>query len=129
MMFNKILLVALVLGFSGCSSQRSGYFESKRLGHNIFEITFKGSPSFSNDEALQFCLLRCAEVTVQRGYKFFTVSDEDSGLYTYFYRTLGGEWRISTINTIAYNVITCTNQIPAGKEHLFLNAQQFISNQ
>lgn len=124
------LFLVLLLTFAGCSTSRTGYFDSRRLGHNIFEITFTGTPLFSKDEALNLCLQRCAEVTVQRGYKYFTVADKDSGLYSYFHQNALGEYRLTSINTVAYNIISCTNQRPAGKEeYLFIDAEKLMSNQ
>jgi hypothetical protein len=114
----------LLLVLTACSNGNYGRFEDRRLGHNIFEITFKGSPSFSNEEARDICLRRCAEVTINRGYKYFTVPNKDSGLYAYFHPTIGGEWKISAINTVAQNILVCTNELPKGKEHLFLNAEK-----
>jgi hypothetical protein len=66
-------------GFTG------GYSET-RLSENVFKVSFKGNGYTSMERATDYCLLRCAELAVRNGYKFFAVVDESQhskkGSYT-----------------------------------------------
>lgn len=71
-----ILSVLFIL--TGCAttyqknSLTGGYSETQ-LDENLFNVTFKGNGYTSKERANDFTLLRCAELTIENGYKFFTI--------------------------------------------------------
>lgn len=75
-----ILLVTLIL--SGCATpyQRvgitGGYSETK-LGENIFLVSFRGNGYTSRDRAIDFSLLRAAELTLENGFRYFVVIESE----------------------------------------------------
>ena len=55
-------------GFSG------GYKETK-LKKNVFRVSFKGNSFTDKRKASDFALLRCAELTLEKGFRFFVIAD------------------------------------------------------
>lgn len=54
-----------------------GYRESV-LGENRYRVTFAGNSSTSSDKVQDYTLLRAAELTVQKGYDWFSVANRDT---------------------------------------------------
>ncbi len=82
MKFLSILLVSSVL-FSGCattyqSNGFSGGYSETQLDKNVFKVTFRGNGYTGRERVADFTLLRSAELTMQNGYKYFVVVDENS---------------------------------------------------
>ena len=82
----SILTVAFVilLGIicSGCiatkyQSGRSGYSET-RLSEHSYQVRFQGNDFTSQDRTWQFILRRCAELTLEKGKRYFTISSTES---------------------------------------------------
>lgn len=67
-------------GFTG------GYSEIQ-LGENIFQVSFRGNGFTSSERAADFCLLRCAELASEKGYKFFAIIDSEKSSKTSIYTT------------------------------------------
>ena len=59
---------------AGSGSDKAGY-EEVQLGDNVFEVSFSGEAGGRKGEVMDLALLRCAELTLERGYRFFVVSD------------------------------------------------------
>ena len=58
-------------GFAG------GYSETQ-LDTNVFKVAFRGNGYTGSERASDFTLLRCAELALQNGYKYFVVIDANS---------------------------------------------------
>jgi hypothetical protein len=70
----------LALFLSGCATpyQQSGLiggFSETQLDNNSWTVTFKGNGYTSRERATDFNLLRCAEVCLENGYKYFVIVD------------------------------------------------------
>ena len=79
----KILLLIPLLILAGCATpyQQSsllGGFKEVRLSENSFRVTFKGNGYTSSDKAANYCLLRCAELCIENGYKHFVLISENA---------------------------------------------------
>ena len=81
----KKILSALVLGIfvGGCATpyQKGGFgggFTETQLSQNIWKVYFRGNGKTTMQRATDFCLLRSAELTLENGYKYFTITDKDS---------------------------------------------------
>tara|TARA_Y100001954_G_C15618800_1_gene506695 strand:- start:230 stop:718 length:489 start_codon:yes stop_codon:yes gene_type:complete len=55
-----------------------GGFESTQLGEDMYRVTFIGNGYTSSTKAQDYCLLRCAELTIENGYKYFVIISEDN---------------------------------------------------
>ena len=77
-------LIILVLAFlQGCatgyqSNGFSGGYSETQLDENVFKVTFRGNGYTSRERASDFTLLRSAELTLQAGYKYFSIVDANS---------------------------------------------------
>jgi len=81
MMFfmSRLFLFLSFLSFFGCgagSIYNSSYFSETELGDDLFRVTFQGGRAPMTGD---LCLLRCAEVTLTTGKKYFQVVDSESG--------------------------------------------------
>ncbi len=91
-MFKKIKLFTLsllILAFTGCttypcyqpynSKTESGY-KDLEFSKNIYNVSFIGNNYFSKELVENFLLKRCAELTLERGFKYFIILKEDTRL-------------------------------------------------
>ena len=81
----KIVVASVaLLALAGCSTpyQRTGFtggFSETRLQENAFSVSFRGNGYTSRERSTDFALLRCAELTLENGFKFFAVADSARG--------------------------------------------------
>lgn len=80
-MFGKLLSTGFLAVFlAGCAttyqpnSFTGGYSET-RLAENIFSVSFRGNGYTGRDRAVDFALLRSAEVVLENGFSHFAVID------------------------------------------------------
>ena len=87
---------------------RGGYFD-KKLSDNSFVIIFNGNALIFNTTAIDYALLRDAEVAKNNGFKYFTiaVNNEDT-IYNEMYNNVK-----SLVNKpFVINIIYCYNNKP-----------------
>lgn len=81
---NKILLVlAIGVFIGGCATdyQKDGFsggFSETQMSENVWRVHFKANGFSSMERATDFCLLRSAELTLENGYKYFAIVNENS---------------------------------------------------
>jgi len=82
-------LVCLCVGCATGYQQQSftGGFSETQIDKNVWTVTFKGNAYTSRDRAADFTLLRCAELALQNGYKYFVIVDKSHGVTTGSYTT------------------------------------------
>jgi hypothetical protein len=76
----RLFLYFLVLGLVGCATPyqsfellgRGGYQE-KRVGEDVYQVTYYGNHLTSMETINSLLLYRCAELTVNSGYRNFEV--------------------------------------------------------
>ncbi len=77
----KILLSGLTIFFLvGCATSYQsegamGGFKETRLSENMYRVTFNGNGFTDRTRSADFVLLRSAEITLQNGYRYFTIID------------------------------------------------------
>lgn len=78
----SLLSVAILLaGFTSCQSKGfTGGYSETQLGENVFRVSFKGNALTSSERAADFNLLRSAEVTLKKGFRYFIIVDSESYL-------------------------------------------------
>ncbi|MFH0772636.1 MAG: hypothetical protein V1933_08465 [Candidatus Omnitrophota bacterium] len=91
--FASLYLVLLLgLGLVGCATgyARRGFtggYSDMKLQDDIYRVAFNGNAYCGGGRAEDFTLLRCAELTLEQGYKYFVIIDEKSGIATSSYTT------------------------------------------
>lgn len=82
--------VAALVALVGCATayQSRGFtggFSETQLGENIFRVSFEGNEFTDNERAVDFTMLRCAELALQNGSPYFIVveASSDNSLSTY----------------------------------------------
>ncbi len=77
---------------AGLEQARFGYTEYE-ISPTIVRVRFSGNPSTDEARAVDFALLRSAEVALERGYPFFVVRDRiDASFLRTYTRTTPGSW-------------------------------------
>ena len=81
--FIKVMAVVFCLiTLSGCTNttsqdyvrkQFSSWLEETQLGPNIWKVRFGGGSKWTMSRAQDHALLRCADITLQNGSKFFLI--------------------------------------------------------
>lgn len=82
-----ILVLLLCLGLTGCATgyARRGFtggYSDMQLQDDIFRVTFSGNAYIGRGKVEDYTLLRCAELTLEQGYRYFIIIDERSGITT-----------------------------------------------
>lgn len=79
-----LCLVALVVFLGGCATayQRKSFFSGGGFseiatGTDSFVVTFKGNSFTDKDRVAKLSLLRASEITLQNGYRFFVVLNQE----------------------------------------------------
>jgi hypothetical protein len=79
---NLIALLLAILVFSCATpyqnlSFNGGYSDTK-LSKNIFSVRFNGNGFTDLNHAIDFALLRSAEIAIENGYNFFSIIDQSN---------------------------------------------------
>lgn len=53
-------------------------FSSTQLGENAFEVRFRGNSYTSSEKASDFALLRSAELTLEKGFEYFIIDNDEN---------------------------------------------------
>ncbi len=80
-----ILLQACATGYK--KDGLTGGFSETRLDENIFMVSFRGNGYTKTERAIDFTLLRCAELTLQHGFKYFIVTEANTSVKVSTYKT------------------------------------------
>jgi hypothetical protein len=87
---SRIIIVLAALMITGCATpyQRvglTGGYSETQLGENIFQVSFRGNGYTSRERASDFCLLRAAELTLEKGFRYFIIveSEKNTKIGTY----------------------------------------------
>ncbi len=88
MRYLYIVIAFIVIGGCATSYQRqsfTGGFSETQLGENVFQVSFKGNGYTGRERASDFSLLRSAEITLEKGFRYFVIveSERDTKVGTY----------------------------------------------
>jgi uncharacterized protein YceK len=83
-----LLGVAIILSSCATAYKKIGFtggYSETQLGENIFQVSFRGNGYTSRERALDFSLLRSAEIALENGYRYFIIieAEKSSSLSTY----------------------------------------------
>ena len=89
---------------SSCSTRYkadgfTGGYEELQLSENMFTVSFRGNGYTRKQRAIDFCLLRCAEITENHGYKYFTIVDQRNDIENSSYTTPSSSVTTGTVNS------------------------------
>lgn len=71
-----LALTACATGYQ--STGLAGGFEEVALAPNIYRVSFNGNGYTSTQRAEEMALLRSADLTLQKGYRFFALADSQN---------------------------------------------------
>lgn len=82
-----ILFFAVILGGIFLIYRPTGYkpksftggYSEIQLGDGIWEVKFQGNGNTRPGRSADLCMLRCAELTLQKGYQFFVILGNREG--------------------------------------------------
>lgn len=82
LIMRTLILFTVLVVMASCATPYqqkafSGGYSDVKLNDNIFNVTFKGNSSTSLERAVDFSMLRSAEITLENGYKYFSVIDSE----------------------------------------------------
>lgn len=88
---NSFFKIALLLGCSflfGCATGYgpagwTGGYKDNKIGRNSYSILFAGNAYITAEKAADFCLMRCAELSLENGYEYFIVTSEKAEVDIY----------------------------------------------
>ena len=74
----KAFVVGAALVLSACatayqSQGLTGGFDEVQLDTNVYQVNFRGNGFTSAERAADLCLLRSADLTLEKGYKYFAI--------------------------------------------------------
>ena len=83
-------------------------FSDSQLAENVFRIDFAGNKYTKKARALDFSLLRAAEICLDRGFRYFVISDKDKyeKVNMGIGETKGLLSRMSERSSVSYTIIT-----------------------
>jgi hypothetical protein len=78
---NNLFLLSLIAVTSCATSYRpsgstSYGYKDKIIQEGIYTVSFHGDENTTKKSVDKMCLLRCAELTLEKGYKYFEIIDE-----------------------------------------------------
>ncbi len=136
----KITLTLLILITSACSTSYqpddwTGGYTELQLSDNVYKVAFSGNGYTSRTTVENYTLLRCAELTLEKGYKYFIIIDGKTttssstvttptttygsatvtGNSVYGTTTTYGGQTYDVVKASGSNTITMLNQRPKGK--------------
>jgi len=149
----QFFLIA-VLFLAGCVTGYhpvafTGGFTDSQLGENVFRVTFKGNAYTSRDRVADLNLLRCAEVALEHGFKYFVLADSQGysqggsitmpgtsystgNAYVYGNQIYGsgttthyGGYTVMVNKPVVVSMIVCTNEEP---DTMYFNAEFLVKS-
>ena len=82
------LLAACLLACATPYQERglTGGFSNTRFKEDVFQVTFNGNGYTSEERAVDFTMLRSAELTQENGYRYFIIVEADKSSQTETHR-------------------------------------------
>ena len=89
---NWLLAPAILFLLGACATETpyqpsdGGYgYREQQIEDNRYRVTFAGNPSTPRETVQNYLLYRAAELTVQKGFDYFTMVDQDVERSTRYY--------------------------------------------
>ena len=83
----SLLIIAIVCGLIYIYAKSTPYapkgflggYSETQLAADMYRVRFNGNGNTRTDRAVDFCMLRCAELTLEKGFKYFYIIDSSTG--------------------------------------------------
>ena len=80
---NNIICLTVLLFFWGCATPYQpkgllGGYSSEPLGNDMLDVRFEGNQNTSQEQVNNYLLYRCAELTIENGFKYFVILVNES---------------------------------------------------
>jgi len=77
------LALLLAVGLTGCATKYgpmrvSGGYSETQLDKYVYRVTFKGNGLIDRETVNDYAILRCAELALENGFRYFVVIDSNS---------------------------------------------------
>lgn len=101
----KVLFIApLIVFIASCSTRYqpdgfTGGYEEVQLSENIFSVTFSGNGYTKKQKAVDFCLLRCAELTKENGFEYFSIINQNNDVTNTSYTSPSSSVTTGSVNS------------------------------
>jgi hypothetical protein len=115
-----LLLLAFSIIIQGCMASMpqpsrgpvsdKGQFSETQFDENIFKVSYKNNGQVPFEKAADLTLRRCAELTLEKGYKYFVIIDADSYAANSEMSADGQEY--SAAEPSSTNIIVCFEENP-----------------
>ena len=115
--FLGAVFVSILLASCATDYEKHGFtgeFSETQLGENIFQISFKGNADASHERTKDFTLLRSAEVTVEKGFRYFIIVDSEKYSKTGTYTTPAADHTTGSANALGNYVRSSGKITPPG---------------
>lgn len=106
----KQAFLLLISGFSllllqGCATsyQQKGFtggYSETQLAPDVFRVNFQGNGYTSSERAQDFALLRAAELSLEKGFRYFALLDESSSSKLSTFTTSGSAYTTGSASVI-----------------------------
>ena len=100
------------------STGSSGGYSEVQVGENVFRVTFEGNSSTAPDRVSDYALLRSADLTLERGFRFFVVANDATATTV----SGGGKGGVASSPTVIETIV-CYRAKPADATSLVYEAQ------
>lgn len=129
-MIKIVAITSLLLLMQGCATpyQRTGLaggYSEAQLDENVFRVSFAGNGYTGRERAVEFTLLRSAELTLENGFLYFAIIEADK--HTSYSTHTSSSSQGSTTHIISKpsssNTIVCFKEKP---ETVFVYNAKFI---
>jgi hypothetical protein len=90
-LFSVLILIVLQIGCA-TTYQKDGFtggFTEIQLSENVWRISFRGNAFTGSEKTQDFLMLRNAEITIEKGYKYFVIKTESTEIDTSIHTTPG----------------------------------------
>lgn len=113
----RLMFIGLPFLIIGCttpyqSTGATGGFGETRLQENVFTVTFRGNGFTENEQVQDFAMLRCAEVTLENGFNYFSIADKSENGQTMLLHSGGSSQTygmVSSMGNTAYGSFNTYN--------------------
>lgn len=138
----RFFLIAVLFLLSGCITtssyhkagawpfDKSGYSSSK-VSDGVFRVRFDGNEGYSLQEARDYALLRCAEITLENGDAYFAITKKraEDVVSAYTINNQSQGYLASSPNRankkpLAIYDIQCSTGVPKGVDGTVYNAAE-----
>lgn len=80
MRFRRLMVLSVALGSLGCATayqpnSYTGGFKETKPGDRLWQVRFNANAYTTQDRVSVFLMRRCAELTLEQGYRYFALAD------------------------------------------------------